>query len=312
MRHALWLAWLVLLMHSAAKTSAEEWQTLRYAPAPVDNPLKGLVPYQTDVRSRFPHSLEFNYLPYSALVQDYDRFDWRPLEQMLDDIASRGHQTVFRVFLEYPGKKNVLPDFLLKDGLTVHKYVNTNTHPLPPTKVETPDYEDANLRRSLKQFIAAFGEKYDGDPRVAYITAGLLGTWGEWHTYPRTELFASKTVQLEVMSAYENAFKTTPILLRYPAGKEHYQIARNDNRAFGYHDDSFAWATLDTGKSGDEWFYMTALKEAGAVAKWKRLPDRRRNPPRSLGQGLRCRTGHCRHSGLSNVCGNHACDVVDG
>ena len=45
--------------------------SLDYAPAPVDNPLKGLVPYQGDVRQYFPHSLEFNYLPYSALVKGY-------------------------------------------------------------------------------------------------------------------------------------------------------------------------------------------------------------------------------------------------
>ena len=162
-------------------------------------------------------------MPYSAIVKGYDEFDWQPLEAMLTHIASRGHQTVLRIFLEYPGKKNVLPKFLIEDGLTVHKYVNTNTHPLPPTEVETPDYEDPNLRRSLQQFLAAFGKKYDGDPRLAYVTAGLLGTWGEWHTYPRSELFASKTVQNEVLSGYEKAFRITPILLRYPAGKNHYQ-----------------------------------------------------------------------------------------
>ena len=54
----------------------------------------------------------------------------------------------------------------------------------------------------LKRFIAAFGKKYDGDPRIGYITAGLLGHWGEWHTYPREELFAGKEVQTEVMDAY--------------------------------------------------------------------------------------------------------------
>jgi len=54
---------------------AAERTPLEYAPAPADNPLKGLVPYEADVRSKFPHSLEFNYLPYSALVTGYDTFD---------------------------------------------------------------------------------------------------------------------------------------------------------------------------------------------------------------------------------------------
>jgi hypothetical protein len=247
---------------------------LEYAPAPVDNPLMGLIPYQADVRDFFPHSLEFNYLPYSALVKGYDEFDWKPLEKLLDDIASRGHQAVFRIYLEYPDRKGVIPEFLVKDGLKVHKYLNTNTQPLPPAQVETPDYEDKNLRRSLKAFIAAFGQKYDSDPRIGFITAGLLGTWGEWHTYPKDELFASKAVQLEVMDAYEAAFKITPVLLRYPAGDKDDRMAKTAARKFGYHDDSFAWATLHTGKKGDEWFYMTTLKAAGpdAEARWKTHP----------------------------------------
>ena len=254
--------------------AAESTHVLEYAPAPVDNPLKGLVPYSGDVRASFPHALEFDTLPYSLLVKGYDEFDWQPLETLLDDIAKRGHQAVLRIFLEYPGRPGIIPEFLVKDGLKVHTYLNTNTDPFPPAQVETPDYEDKNLRRSLQAFITALGRKYDGDPRIGFLTAGLLGTWGEWHTYPRAELFASKKVQIEVMDAYEAAFRVTPVLLRYPAGENTFQKAKNAHRPFGYHDDSFAWATLDTGKEGDEWFYMTALAAAGpeAESKWKTQP----------------------------------------
>jgi hypothetical protein len=241
---------------------------LEYAPAPVDNPLKGLVPYEADVRDKFSHSLEFNYLPLSALQTNYDEFDWKPLERMLDGIAARGHQTVFRVYLEYPGKKDALPAFLLKAGLKVHKYRTDDG------ENETPDYGDKNLRRALESFVAALGKKYDGDPRLGFLTAGLLGMWGEWHNYPKSELFASKAVQTEVLDAYEAAFKVTPVLLRYPAGANDAHKAPTATRKFGYHDDSFAWATLHTGKKGDEWFYLTALKAAGpaAEARWKTQP----------------------------------------
>lgn len=247
---------------------------LRYAPAAVANPLKGLVPYAGDRRGRFAHTLEFNYLPLSALVTGRDRYDWAPLEILLNDIAGRGHQAVFRVFLEYPGKKEGIPEFLVKEGLKVHEYLNTNTQPLPPAPIRTPDYGDPRLRDTLRRYIAALGARYDGDPRVGFITAGLLGTWGEWHTYPREELFASKAVQAEVMDAYQAAFRTTPVLLRYPAGDGNEGKASNARRPFGYHDDSFAWATLDTGKKADDWYFVPALRAAGpaAMEKWKRHP----------------------------------------
>jgi hypothetical protein len=264
----------LLFVLISIQASAQERVKLEYAPSPVANPLKGLVPYAGDENTRFPHTMEFDYVGFADLMKGYDAFDWKPMEALLNDIAGRGHQAVFRIYLEYPGKQNLIPKFLIDDGLKVHKYLNTNTQPLPPAQVETPDYEDANLRRALKNFIAAFGKKYDGDPRIGFITAGLLGTWGEWHTYPKSELFASKAVQAEVMDAYATAFKVTPILLRYPAGEDTWEKASNCNRPFGYHDDSFAWATLDTGKKDDDWFFIPALKQAGPAAldKWKTQP----------------------------------------
>jgi hypothetical protein len=268
------LSLLLLLLFCSPDANSAETIKLEYRPSPAANPLKGLVPYASETNIHFPHSMEFNYLGYSELVKGYDQFDWQPMEELLNDISGRGHQAVLRVFLEYPAKSGIIPQFLIDDGLRVHKYLNTNTHPFPPSKVETPDYDDVNLRRSLRNFIAEFGKRYDGDPRIGFITAGLLGTWGEWHTYPRDELFASKVVQAEVMDAYAGAFKVTPILLRYPAGDDTWGKASNAERPFGYHDDSFCWATLDTGKKQDNWFYVPALRAAGSAAmdKWKTFP----------------------------------------
>jgi len=265
----LYIALSIVLTLSTLPVSAETsaTRTLEYAPAPVNNPLKGLVPYAGEKTHWFPHSMEFSYLPLSALVTGKDQYDWGALEKLLNNISGRGHQAIFRVYLEYPGKKNSIPQYLVKMGLKIYRWKSRKTN-------LTPDYSDRNLRKCLQNFIATLGKKYDGDPRIGFITAGLLGKWGEWHTYPRNDLWASKEVQEEVMDAYEKAFKITPVLLRYPAGENHYALAANSKRKFGYHDDSFAWATLDTGKKGDEWFFLTAMKEAGpdALDKWKKYP----------------------------------------
>lgn len=244
---------------------------LEGAPPPLNNPLKGLVPYAGGVQHHFPHSMEFNYLPLSDLVVGPDRYDWAPLEKLLNDIAGRGHQAIFRVFLEYPGRKTGIPSWLLEKGLKVHRWPLRDR---PSTEHETPDYEDPLLRSTLRAFIAALAHRYDGDPRIGFITAGLLGLWGEWHTYPRPELFASKAVQREIMDAYEAGFRKTPVLLRYPAGDHHPTYASNHRRGFGYHDDSFAWATLKTDRKEDHWFYMALLQAAGteALTKWKERP----------------------------------------
>jgi hypothetical protein len=269
--------WAFLLLLPSALLAANPGmvtRTLPYTPAPLANPLKGLVPYAGRAGTDFPYTLEFNYLPLAALMTGPGEFDWSPLENLLNDVASRGRQTIFRIYLEYPAKPTGIPAFLIEAGLKTHAYTNTNTQPLPPALVTTPDYEDTRLRAALKSFIGALGKRYDGDARIGYITAGLLGTWGEWHTHPRTDLMPSKTVQTEVMDAYEAAFKKTPILLRYPAGEDDPRYAPNHNRPFGYHDDSFGWATRPTDRPSDDWFFLTRLQKAGpnATNKWRTHP----------------------------------------
>jgi hypothetical protein len=176
---------------------------------------------------------------------------------------------VFRVYLEYPNKARGVPDFLLEEGVKMTRWSSGHNG---RGEVDTPDYRDPRLRSAMREFIAALGDRYDEDPRVAFITAGMLGLWGEWHNYPRGELWAPEEVQEEVMTAFEKAFANKHILLRYPAGEDAWKKTPNAGRPFGYHDDSFAWATLETGEKKDDWFFLAAMRKAGAGDKWERHP----------------------------------------
>jgi len=243
---------------------------LKYAPAPPDNPLKGFVPYvEIDGWERFPHSMQFHYFPLRDLMLGYDRFDWSSIEAKLDVAQSRGCQMTFRIMLEYPGRPTCVPQFLIDKGVKITRWKMDTAD---GGVCYTPDYEDPRLRRALELFLKAFGEKYDGDPRIGFLTAGLLGSWGEWHTYPKGELWASKETQQIVLDGFAKAFRKTPVLLRYPAAEGHFDQAKNANLRFGYHDDSFNWATLDTGKKEDSWFFIPLLKAAGVESKWKEFP----------------------------------------
>lgn len=239
---------------------------LVYSPEPVDNPLSGLVPYvSADGRTQFPQSMEFRYFALNQVMNGWGTYDWEPIERTLKQTGKRGNQLIFRVYLEYPGERIAVPDFLVGEGVKITKWKS------PDGQCHTPDYDSPVLRRAMREFIAALGKKYDGDPRVGFITAGMLGAWGEWHNYPREDLYPSKDAQKDVMTAFATAFKKTHVLLRYPAGADHYHYTANHEAPFGYHDDSFAWATLDTGKKQDDWFFVPALKQAGegAVTRWQ-------------------------------------------
>ena len=245
-------------------------EPVKLAPAvlPVDNPLKGLVPYAGPAAVNFPHSLEFQYLPLNILMTGPDTFEWQPLERLLEEVAAHGNQTVFRVWVEFPGRRSGVPQFLLDAGVKITKW-NSGDESRPRTCF-TPDYEDERLVSALERFVAALGQRYDGDSRIGFITAGLLGSWGEWHTWPRPDLFASPRTQRRVMDALQQAFIKTHILLRYPVGKDDDKNAANAHRAMGYHDDSFGWDTLETSRGS----FVASLKAAGeaAVTKWQTQP----------------------------------------
>jgi hypothetical protein len=239
---------------------------LVYAPAPPDNPMRGLVPYVGKAgEGSFPHSMEFCYLSLADMMTGWGRYNWAPLEEKLAEVSKRGNQLVFRVYCEYPGKGDSIPAFLKEEAVKVTVWDAGGM-------VGTPDYSDPRMRRALAEFIAAAGAKYDGDPRIGFITAGMLGLWGEWHNHPRNGLWAPEATQVEVMDAFEKAFRITPVLLRYPSAGGGVRIAANAGRPFGYHDDSFGWTTLDTGKKEESWHFMAQINAAGAAEKWKTAP----------------------------------------
>lgn len=245
--------------------------SLAYAAAPADNPLKGFVPYPGE-HPTFPHSLEWDYTKLSEVMTGPTNFDWSPLERKLHAAQSRGCQFIARFYLEWPGRTTGVPQFLLDGGVRLRVWTNDSSQGGSPVIHYTPDYEDEQLRVALQNFIYAFGKRYDGDVRLGFIEIGLLGAWGEWHDWPKDEWFASKTSQAEVLNAFEAAFKKTRLLARYPAGPSHLRYADNSRRALGYHDDSFAWATVHTGKKGEGWFFETLLRQADVLEKWRYQP----------------------------------------
>jgi hypothetical protein len=215
---------------AAAKAGTHFYSLTPSAP-PTNNPLKGFMPYQGSYAT-FPYSMEFNYLPLRSLMTGPTNFDWTSLDALISDIASRGHQTVFRIYLDYPTQPTGIPQFLLNEGLVTYAYTDYDN-----TLSVCPDYSNPLLDQSLTNFIAALGARYDGDQRIGFIQLGLLGFWGEWHTYPHNSWFASTAVQDEVLIAYAAAFHNTKLLTRYPS-------STTAPFNMGFHDDSFAWDTL--------------------------------------------------------------------
>ena len=236
--------------------------THRIAPGPsaTANPLKGFVPYSGS--TSFPHSLEWFYLPVSA-VQTGDRtFDWAALEAKFAEVSGRGDQACLRFYYDYPQETCGIPAYLLKPGpgqLPMREYTDYGGGRCPD--YNGPSEGSVRFRQSMRDFISAFGARYDGDPRIGFITIGLLGFWGEWHTYPHEDWTPSDNVKNLVLNSFVSSFHKTRLEVRYPS-------ASAPTLPIGYHDDSFCMETLYE----HNWTFGSQLKTAGVAEIWRTQP----------------------------------------
>jgi hypothetical protein len=246
---------LVFLFTVPSSAASSAWVTQTYAPGPADNPLKGFVPYQ-GTYTTFPYSMEWQYIAWKDVQTGFTTFTWDTLDTLLNRVSRRGHHLVFRIYADYPGTAYGVPGFL--SNVPKHSYTDYEN-----TTSASPDYDNADLRTAMKNLIAALGKRYDGDARIGFITIGLIGFWGEWHTYRAScgcdTWMPSIATQDEILSAFDSAFATTKILMREPKG------TNPAGRAIGYHDDSFNYSTYGP----VDWYFWPTIIAAGAQNKWR-------------------------------------------
>src|SRR5436190_1658363 len=160
-------------------------------------------------------------------------------------IASTGRQAVFRFYVEYPGGSGTHPANGTPPCLNGKVTMRTNGF----WGTASPDYDDPDTIQAFTNFINALASHYDGDPRVGYIHMGLVGLWGEWHTWPYDRdttdgypnLFPTDASLCSIVTAYDAAFSQTKIEIRYP------DLACAASANIGHHDDSWPYKEFRQG-----------------------------------------------------------------
>jgi len=226
------------------------------APGPLDNPLKGWCSYPDAGPITQPYSMVFLYVPWKELEPARGQYAFDAWERKTwNTEAARGKHIVFRVYIDYPSSPSGLPDWLRSEGVKVSHYKEEGGG-------ESPDYDDPRMVDAMRRLIAALGRRYDHNPRVAFVEFGLLGFWGEWHTYPRTELFAKEPTVRAVLDAAHQAFPDKMVMNRYPSGYGGRQ------KWLGFFDDMFPEDT--DGK--ENWEFLPRLRASSRGDAWKMVP----------------------------------------
>ncbi len=223
------------------------------APGPLNNPLKGWCPYTDANPIRLPYSMVFLYAQWKALEPEEGHFAFEQWERTAWSVPeARGKHVVLRIHIDYPSKPSGLPDWL-KDQVKLTRYEDHGGG-------LSPDYDNPRMVAAMESLIAAMGKRYNGNPRVAFVQLGLLGFWGEWHTYPRPALYAKPATERRIVDAYHRAFPSKILMARY---------ARDHAAAqawLGFHDDLFPEDT----DNGQAWSFLSGIKRSGRNDNWKR------------------------------------------
>lgn len=282
---------MLLLSSSSVAASAAPYHTLTSSDLPLPNlaaaqpsPLKGFVTspewhtggyidpqYYNTIES----TMEFYYIGLSDVMTGMDEFNFESVvEPRLVASASRGKHSILRFYMDYPRPDfnsyvSHTPQFLKEEpyNLQMTDWTSADLNAVG----SSPDYTDANLIMALENFVTALGNRYDGDTRIGYIQIGLLGFWGEWHTWtgdPSTDGWIPDSTKMAMIDVFDSAFQTTQLQTRYA---HWYAFGSNQRQGFGLHDDSFAYSTIDEGvyPTPMSWFFWSQVESLGANEFWK-------------------------------------------
>ena len=208
-------------------------------------PMTGIVLWNTSgsVKKEYVQ-LEFSYMLYNDVCKEKDVYDWTPMDKLLEQVAARGHQAVVRFRYTYPGYASAVPDYIKKiDG---YEAIWARADGRSREDTEYPDWRCEELRRFHMEFHRRFAERYDKDPRLAFVETGF-GHWAEYHVYDGKyidgQTFPSKEFQAEFLPKMDEWFQETPWLISIDASDSKYAPFRKQKELldlnFGNFDDSF-------------------------------------------------------------------------
>ena len=213
-------------------------------------PMTGIVLWNTHAKASSAKDkiqLEYSYMLYNDVCKEKDVYDWTPMDRLLEQVASRGHQLVVRFRYTYVGQKCAVPDYIKAwPGYeeTVGKSEGRTTY--------FPDWRCEELQRFHLDFHRRFAERYDKDPRLAFVQTGF-GLWAEYHIYDGPcvmgRTFPSKDFQETFFKEMDKYFDDTSWSISIDAADESYTPFKAKPELleipFGNFDDSFMHESHD-------------------------------------------------------------------
>ena len=199
------------------------------------NPLKGFG--SSWDRKNEPHaSVGFQYIEWGKFEPADDQFDWDYVEETLNRPGSKGRHVILQFVVDWDNHADLIPapDSYRGPSWLSPEVTDSLVGPAVVDAENAPDRigraTDYNHPEFLDQAIVAIDTLFNGDethpglgndPRVFIIQVGVLGYFGEWHTYPVEEWAPQPFAKQAIFDAYINNLGGDGLTqVRYPKEDE--------------------------------------------------------------------------------------------
>jgi len=262
-----------LLMDEAAELGEIIDHSYSKNTGPDKNPMKGWSDGWNRIeQSRDETSVGFQYIPWWKFEPEDDEFEKAAVEDILAQHGTVGRHVIIRIFCDwagdydYDGNPNFnngrargCPEWIYTDKGVA--YIEGDEQTRTVNGVEetftrsVTDHNDPVYIQEAQELITKLAEFYKDDPRLYAVELGVLGYWGEWHTFgsnlnpnppPGSDYTAEDvdmynqsylikdTSRQAILSTLQQNFPDTLLMGRYP-----YEDFMQDVDSIGYHNDFF-------------------------------------------------------------------------
>jgi hypothetical protein len=218
------------------------------------NPGKGWVVYGTPSEQTPATIAEatvgYTRYNWSEIEPEEGKYNWAVIDKNLAAWNAVGKFFAFGIMnanTSNPLLTYVTPGWVFRDGAASVKVQTYSNIPGRKTVQYIPVWDDPIFLQKLRDFLTALGDRYDGNPAIAYIDIRSYGNWGVQNVNGLPHSVALTPTELEKhIQLYQNAFKHTQLLIPWGSNIYNSVYIRAVNRHVGIRRDGIMGGT--TGK----------------------------------------------------------------
>ena len=195
---------------------------------PYKNPMKG---WNTGWWKDYEYaSVGFQYIKWKDFEPSNGSFNYDYIEEVINRPGSAGRHLILRLYTDWYGDNEISdggPDWLF-DQIGVERLKDENGKYIT-------NFNNEKYLSEAKEAINALSLRYDSDPRIYTFQIGMIGYWGEWHSYGYSEDFhLTNETKDQILTFYKDNFQNKKLMGRYP-----WIEPLKSTGGIGFHNDYF-------------------------------------------------------------------------